>query len=133
MTGPARAGGLLYAKNLEQVSQFYQSVLAMQRLYGDEEHVVLESPDFQFIIHAIPAHIAEHISISSPPEHRETTPIKLFFTVPSIQDARATALSLGGEVFEQSWEGPGFVVCNACDPEGNIFQVRQSAQTSESG
>jgi predicted enzyme related to lactoylglutathione lyase len=33
----------------------------------------------------------------------------------------------GGEVFTEPWEGPGFRVCNACDPEGNIFQVRESA------
>ncbi|MFK7954538.1 MAG: VOC family protein [Lysobacterales bacterium] len=130
MTGPARAGGLLYAKNLEQITGFYESILAMERLHADDQHVVLASEDFQLIVHAIPAHVAKHITITIPPEHRETTPIKLFFTVSSIQDARETANALGGEVFEQSWDGPGFVVCNACDPEGNIFQVRENFESS---
>ncbi|HEU4613995.1 MAG TPA: hypothetical protein VFS15_18000, partial [Kofleriaceae bacterium] len=75
----------------------------------------------------IPAAIAERIVITSPPERREDTALKFFFTVPSIEAARATAVSLGGAVFDERWNGPGFVVCNACDPEGNIFQVREPA------
>jgi len=30
-------------------------------------------------------------------------------------------------VFSEQWQGPGFVVCNAMDPEGNVFQVREQA------
>lgn len=87
----------------------------------------LESPDFQMVVHAIPPHIASTIVISSPPVRREQTAIKLFFTVSSLSEARATAAKLGGEVFSEQWNGPGFRVCNACDPEGNIFQVRETA------
>ena len=52
---------------------------------------------------------------------------RLFFTVPSIAAARSVAAALGGEVFTEQWKGPGFTVCNAMDPEGNIFQVREAA------
>ena len=31
----------------------------------------------------------------------------------------------GGQLWEQSWLGPGFRVCNAMDPEGNLFQLRE--------
>jgi hypothetical protein len=32
-----------------------------------------------------------------------------------------------GEACSQQWQGSGFLACNACDPEGNLFQVRESA------
>ena len=37
----------------------------------------------------------------------------------------ATARGLGGDVHARQWRGPGFLVCNANDPEGNIFQIRE--------
>jgi hypothetical protein len=126
MPGPARAGALLYAKNTESLAGFYETILSMMRLHASPELIVLESPDIQLLIHAIPPHIASSIVIKTPPERREQVALKLFFTVPSLAEARSVAASLGGEVFTEQWEGPGFRVCNACDPEGNIFQVRES-------
>ena len=42
-------------------------------------------------------------------------------------DAVGFALgALGGQLFDERWQGPGFVVCNAMDPEGNVFQVRET-------
>jgi predicted enzyme related to lactoylglutathione lyase len=52
--------------------------------------------------------------------------LKFFFTVPSLAKARAIASNLGGEIFNENWNGPGFIVCNAMDPEGNVFQVRET-------
>ena len=51
--------------------------------------------------------------------------IKLFFTVPSLAWAEAKAADLGGGLLPQQWTGPGFVVRNAFDPEGNILQLRE--------
>ena len=56
---------------------------------------------------------------------REDTPIKLFFTVPSLAEAQRVAATVGGEVFDETWEGEGFLAPNGRDPEGNIFQVRE--------
>jgi len=126
MPGPARAGAVLYAKNVELLASFYETLLPMTRVHASAEIIVSESPDFQLILHAMPPHIASTIVIESPPVRRENTALKLFFTVPSLSEARSTAAGLGGEVFLEEWQGPGFRVCNACDPEGNIFQVRES-------
>jgi predicted enzyme related to lactoylglutathione lyase len=126
MSGPARAGVFIYAKDLERLASFYQAVLSMTRAHGADELVVLQSPDIQLVLHAIPPQIAATIVIEAPPVRREDTALKFFFTVASLSEARATAATLGGEVFSEQWKGPGFVVCNACDPEGNIFQVRES-------
>jgi predicted enzyme related to lactoylglutathione lyase len=127
MSGPARAGLFIYAKEMSRVAGFYESLLGMARAYASPELVVLRSPDIQLTVHAIPSAIASSISVSSPPGQRDNAALKFFFTVPSIAEARANAPALGGEVLAQQWQGPGFRVCNAVDPEGNIFQVRESA------
>lgn len=124
MPGPARAGALIYAKNIEKLSGFYQVLFAMTLLKADAEHQVIESADFQLIIHAIPAPIAETIRISAPPEPRQDQAIKLFFTVDDLASAEALAPTLGGEIFGPVYDGPGFKVRNGYDPEGNIFQIR---------
>lgn len=127
MPGPARAGLFVYAKDAERVATFYAAVAGMVRLHETDELIVLESADIQLLVHRIPAAIAARIVIASPPERRENSALKFFFTLASIEAARATATRLGGDVFDERWSGPGFVVCNACDPEGNIFQVREPA------
>lgn len=130
MSGPARNGLFLYARNLERLAGFYQSLLAMSRVHASAELVVLQIPasDMQLVIHAIPVPIAATITITSPPVRREDTAVKFFLTVPSLPEARTLAASLGGKVYAEQWQwqGPGFVVANACDPEGNIFQLRES-------
>jgi predicted enzyme related to lactoylglutathione lyase len=125
MSAPERAGLLIYAKDLSRMAGFYQSVLGMDLVLRTDEIVVLRSPDLQLVVHAIPAQIAAQITITSPPQPRDETALKFFFTVPSISAAQEAAHSLGGEVLPEQWQGSGFVVRNALDPEGNIFQVRE--------
>lgn len=126
MPGPARAGLFVYAVDMERVVRFYEAIAGMTRLHQTPEMTVLESPDIQLLVHRIPAHIAAGIEISSPPARREDTALKFFFTVPSLAEARLRAAELGGQVFDEQWQGPGFVVCNAMDPEGNVLQLRQT-------
>lgn len=127
MSGPARAGLFVYAKDLERLSKFYESLLGMQRRHSSEELVVLHSPDIQLTIHRIPDAIASSVVISNPPVKRDGAAYKFFFTVPSLEAAAGTAGALGGEVLPEEWMGPGFRVRNAVDPEGNIFQLRESS------
>lgn len=125
MTDTARAGALIYAKDLESLSAFYQGVLPVARVEAGPAHHVLTWPDFQLILHAIPPHIAETFTISVPPVPREETALKLFFTVPSLAAAGDTAARLGGRLFDSGWEGPGFRARGGWDPEGNIFELRE--------
>jgi predicted enzyme related to lactoylglutathione lyase len=127
MPGPARAGLFIYAVDADRLATFYELIAGMTRLHDREELIVLESSDIQLLVHPIPPSIAAGITITAPPLKREDTALKFFFTVPSLAAARATAARLGGTVFEENWTGPGFVVCNAMDPEGNVFQVRELA------
>lgn len=125
MSGPARAGLFVYANDAERVAQFYESVAQMTRLHAKDELIVLQSTDIQLLVHQTRSEIAVGIAITSPPSRRENTALKFFFTVPSLSEARSIASALGGEIFNENWQGPGFIVCNAMDPEGNVFQVRE--------
>ncbi|OWY40918.1 hypothetical protein CEK28_01190 [Xenophilus sp. AP218F] len=125
MPGPARAGAVLFARDLQLVSRFYQSLLGMRCLHADAERHVIESADMQLVIHAIPHRIAQTFSIASPPALREEQAIKLFFTVASLADALQTAAALGGRACGNGFAGPGFQAQDVCDPEGNILQLRE--------
>lgn len=127
MPGPARTGVLIYAKNLLEVSAFYEQVLHAAVRHADAEHRVLESADVQLIIHAIPEPYRSAIVIEAPPVAREEQAIKPFFTVDSLAAAEAIAERCGGRVWGPVWPGPGLRVRNVCDPEGNIVHLRERA------
>jgi len=125
MTAPQRAGTLIYAKDLALLASFYRQLLSMSEVHATDELVVLRSPIGELIIHQIPSHIAETIVVETPPVLREETAIKPFFPVASFAEAQARATSMGGALFGPQYEGPGFRVTNAYDPEGNIMQLRE--------
>ena len=125
MSGPARAGLFVYAVDATRVARFYQNVVGMEILHERGDLIVLQSPDIQLLVHKIPAAIANGISIEVPPIRRENTALKFFFTVQSLDSARNSAGEYNGEIFNETWDGPGFIACNGIDPEGNVFQIRE--------
>ena len=126
MPGPAAAGVLIYAKDFQSLAGFYERVLGMRRLHEDAHVIVLESAVLQLVIHALPAEIAARVKIGTPPQRRADVALKFFVTVPAIADAESAAQALGGQVFDERWQGPGFAACNAMDKEGNVFQLREN-------
>lgn len=128
MPGPARTGVLIYAKHLETVSTFYERVLDAKVLRADAEVRVLEAPDVQLVIHAIPPQFALTIDIDVPPEPRDQQAIKPFFTVERLAEAERVAEECGGIVYGPVWPGPGFTARNVCDPEGNIVHLRERTE-----
>ena len=127
MSGPARAGLFIYAADPERLADFYLQMLGMVRVRTTAELVILNSPDLQIVVHAMPGDAAAESSASSPPVRREAAAFKFFHTVPSISALEPLARALGGEILAEQWRGPGFIVRNAVDPEGNIFQLREFA------
>jgi predicted enzyme related to lactoylglutathione lyase len=129
MSHQPRAGAVVFAKDLPRVAKFYEELLSMVVSHAENDHVVLESPACQLVVHAIPEKFAASIQVSTPPERRTETPIKLFFYVSSIAQARARAVALGGELnpSESEWEARGFRACDGHDPEGNVVQFRENA------
>ena len=90
---------------------------------------ILGSRPSQFVILRIPRRIADAINIATSPELREDTPLKLVFGVENIAYARERAAALGGAMnaVERESEFEGAKVCDGHDPEGNIFQLRQTS------
>ncbi len=122
------AGAVVFAKDIVHVAKFYEEMFSIPVVHSERDHIVLESPQCQLVIHAIPKKIADSIKITVPPARRTETPIKLFFFVASIADARAKATVLGGELNPEKseWEARGFRACDGHDPEGNVVQVRET-------
>jgi predicted enzyme related to lactoylglutathione lyase len=125
MPGPARAGALLYAKDLERLSRFYQQVLGRRLLNASAERHILEAEGLQLILHALPPEWDAQVAVSDPPRMRSEAAIKLFFSVPSIAAAEAAMTAYEAGCWGPTYSGPGFVVRNATDAEGNVFQMRE--------
>lgn len=121
MAGPARAGVLVYARDLDRVAAFYERVAGMQRVHATSERIVLASADADLVVH-----------VPSGPLPNDSAPrpgaaFKPFFSVADLDAALAEVDAAGGAGLPGRWSGPGFTVCNACDPEGNIVQLRAFA------
>lgn len=129
MINHTKPGAVIFAKDIARLAKFYAELLSMAVVHSEPDHTVLESPDMQLVMHGIPKHIADTFVITSPPERRTDTAIKLFFTVDDLAQARATAARLGGALNDQDqeWEARGFRACDGHDPEGNVLQLRVSA------
>ena len=91
------SGTLMYAKDLARLASFYRQLLSMTEVHATDELVVLG----------------------------DDVAIKPFFAVASFAKAQARASSLGGALFGPQYQGPGFRLTNAHDPEGNIMQLRE--------
>lgn len=124
-----KPSAVLFVKQVAKLADFYQQMVGMAEIERDKSHVVLETDGFQLVIHGIPKRIADEIQIATPPEVREETPIKVCLPVDSIEAARQVAKALGGQIGDKKkeWEARGFRACDGHDPEGNVFQVRESA------
>jgi predicted enzyme related to lactoylglutathione lyase len=128
MTDRGLIGAVLYAKDLGRLVDFYASVAGIAPQTIEKGYAILASGRSQFVIVRIPKRIADTIDIAAPPEVREDTPVKLVFGVEDIAHARDRAAELGGAVdaADDQWEFAGAAVCDGHDPEGNVFQLRQT-------
>jgi predicted enzyme related to lactoylglutathione lyase len=124
---PFSAGAIVYAKDIRLVARFYAAVADLEIMHEVEDHIVLESETVELVIVAIPAAIAKDIHITVPPKRRENTALKLVFAVPSLDEARVTARKHGGDLnpTAKEWSFQGLRVCDGCDPEGNMIQLRE--------
>jgi predicted enzyme related to lactoylglutathione lyase len=115
---------MLYVKDLERMKQFYGDMLGVKATNQEWTDVwaTFDTGSARFALHAIPAEIARHIEITSPPTPRENDPVKLIFEVNDVESERARLESLGSTMLQRPWQQPG-EACDAVDPEGNVFQI----------
>ena len=128
VANPFTAGAIVYAKDIHALARFYAAVADLEVMHEVEDHIVLESETWELVIVAIPEATARRIVIQVPPERRENTAFKLAFAVASVDAARRLAQENGGELNPpgREWQFQGHRVCDGCDPEGNMIQVREA-------
>jgi predicted enzyme related to lactoylglutathione lyase len=127
MSLPVPYGAVIYAKDYRALAKFYAHVAGLTEREADKDYILLDAPYFQLVVLQIPDRIAANTTIDRPPRKRETTPIKLFMNVSSIENARQAAKSLGGELngAEKEWTFRDIKRCDGMDPEGNVFQLQE--------
>lgn len=120
---------VVYAKEAEVVARFYEQVLDLSRLEIGSNFVLLAGIGYELSVVAMPEHLALQVAPQSPPVPREETPVKISFLIPDIEARRQTVISAGGSLKppEATWSWRGQLHLDGIDPEGNVFQLRQSA------
>ena len=135
MAQPFNAGAIVYAKDIHVLARFYAAVADLEVMHEVDDHIVLESETMELVIVAIPAATAARIVITTPPQRRENTAFKLVLPVPSLAEARAAAEANGGQLNPpgKEWKFQGLRVCDGCDPEGNVIQLRELPEDAGRG
>jgi predicted enzyme related to lactoylglutathione lyase len=116
-----------FAKNVEQVSLFYQQALKLKVQASDKTHDLLVGQNHEVVVHAISKAYAESINIESPPIRRDDVALKPTFVVDDLEVVRTAAKVNGGYLkpLKQAWRFRGYIVLDGCDPEGNVIQFKQ--------
>ena len=127
MVEVAKIRAVLFARDFRRVAVFYSRVLGMTHESGDDGHALLKHDDFELVVHQIPRHLAEGITISDPPVRRESGAVRLDHPVGDVANSRALAKSLGGAIdeFPPPWADADTNFYLGFDPEGNVFGVSQ--------
>ena len=129
MAYASRTGAVLFAKDLERVATFYSAVLGLDEASRDDDHILLESPGFQLVVHRIIGNGTVESGSGGQPGRRAGAVFKPVFFVPSISRLRSAATPLGGvmDPVDREWSFNGVTVCDGLDPEGNVIQFREAA------
>lgn len=117
---------LIFAKDMERMTAFYRDGLGLRLIPETRQNgwVEFEAGGCLLALHAIPVEIAEGIDITSPPQQRSDSPLKLVFETPDLEAARNHLVAHGAVMHEpRSWGA-----CDGLDPEGNVFQIVKVVQ-----
>jgi predicted enzyme related to lactoylglutathione lyase len=121
-----KAAAVIYAKDLDRLVAFY-AALGLKVDEAESDFAVLLGAGLELSIVQIPKQVASEIAISTPPQARTRTPIKLAILVRSIDESLEATAALGGRVKEDAkrWQFRGHALQDAIDPEGNVYQLRE--------
>jgi predicted enzyme related to lactoylglutathione lyase len=129
MSYQSRTGAVLFAEKPDRVASFYSAVLGLDQSHRDDDHILLESPGFQLVVHRLTGSHQDVDSAGVAPVRRASAAFKPVFFVASISQLRSVATAHGGamEPVEREWTFNGVTVCDGLDPEGNVIQFREHA------
>lgn len=121
-----RIGAVLFVNDLDRIAAFYTDVLGLRETHRSSDHIVLESPGYEFVVHRAFGDEAKAVASSGPVPRRSQAAFKPVFFVPDLTRARGAVERRGGvmDPIERAWSFNGVTVCDAVDPEGNVIQLR---------
>ena len=121
-------GAMIYVKDLPRMAAFYEMSLGLKPIQETrmDTWVEFDTGGSCFSLHAIPATIASQIEVPSPPQPRESSPVKLFFEAEDLEMEVSRLTTLGVPVLQRPWG-----TFDGIDPEGNIFQITSSSNGRE--
>jgi len=119
---------VIFVYNVARLRDFYQKVISMAIVVDECDYAILALPHFELVIHGIPSERPTDANAKEFVEVREDGYCKICLPVKHIENARTIARELGGTIKEpdHEWTARGFRACDGHDPEGNVFQVRES-------
>ena len=120
-----KTGLAIYSGNLNNAVEFYSDVLELDVIEKDQSYALLGSSTFELSI--LETKMSKALSkATDKPVPRESTPIKpIYFLNASLDSISEKVNGKGGVMFPpKEWELDGRIVCDGCDCEGNIFQLR---------
>ena len=115
---------VIFSVDVRRLAAFYEAVLGVT---PTEANLVESVFDFAAVVantQSVPASVTEAISIQSPPEARERSPIKPVFDVDSLRAALEAVERNGGVVTGRTFSIDGLTRHDVLDPDGNIIQLR---------
>ncbi|MCU7646934.1 VOC family protein [Pseudomonas piscis] len=122
------AGFVLYSLDPQALARFYSALLDWSISERQPDYLQLQHQGMELTLIQVPAAIAARIVLQDPPLPRSESACKPVFWVSDLDLARQRAAGAGGRLYEpeREWQFKGARVCDGIDPEGNIFQLRQS-------
>ena len=118
---------VIYAKEVERLAKFYESVLELWREDKRDDFIVLKRGAVELVLVQARPLPANAVPTGTPQKPREATSLKLSFDLPSLEKARAAIDRHGGQLnpADKAWDWRGFLHLDGVDPEGNVFQVKE--------
>jgi len=125
------SAAVLYARHLKAQVEFYESLGLVVDEAKPDDYAILIGDTLELSIVQIPEAIASQIEITTPPQIRESLPVKLVIDVESLDAAIKTVLAKGGlsPSNKGEWQFRSKLVRDVVDPEGNVIQLRSPASS----
>jgi len=114
------SAAMIFVKDFDRMVAFYRDTLRLPLVEDTRmaDWAEFDTGTARLSLHAIPAHHAADITISSPPQPREESPTKLFLETADAEAEIARLEALGVPVIRRPWGGRDLI-----DPEGNILAL----------
>ena len=117
-----RSGLVIYSSSIHRLAEFYCHVFGFEVFENDESYALLMAGNFELVLLETEA----SKRALSKDKAREDTPIKPTFFIDAPLELMSEKIKQkGGAIYQpKSWNFGGRQVCDGCDCEGNVFQLR---------